>query len=182
MDDRQNTLSVDYVERLYTDYLNDPGSVSTEWQEYFQTTIGGNGAATSSGYQPSFRPASIFNPPAGGNGAADQTQLRVARVQERVDQLIRNFRVRGHRMAKLDPLSEPGDPPPELTLDYYGFGEDDLDRIFSAGTLSPGDMLPLGEIVRKLLERPPQVIGFADAPSSRGGWGATVVQLCRSMR
>jgi 2-oxoglutarate dehydrogenase E1 component len=58
--------------------------------------------------------------------------------------------VRGHRLARLNPLSEPGEPPPELTLDYYGFGTDDLDRIFSAGTLSPGDMLPLSEIVRKL--------------------------------
>jgi len=38
------------------------------------------------------------------------------------------------------------------------------------------------EIVRKLLEGHPQVIGFADAPSSRGGWGATVVQLRRSMQ
>ena len=48
------------------------------------------------------------------------------------------------------PWASPGESPPELTLEYYGFGEEDLDRIFSAGTLSPGDMLPLREILRKL--------------------------------
>jgi DNA-nicking Smr family endonuclease len=31
--------------------------------------------------------------------------------------------------------------------------------------------------VRALLARHPLVIGFADAPAERGGWGATVVRL-----
>jgi dsDNA-specific endonuclease/ATPase MutS2 len=33
------------------------------------------------------------------------------------------------------------------------------------------------EIVRSLLERHPNVVGFGDAPPGRGGWGATVVRL-----
>lgn len=34
--------------------------------------------------------------------------------------------------------------------------------------------------VRRLLASHPDVVSFGDAPASRGGWGATVVQLRRS--
>jgi dsDNA-specific endonuclease/ATPase MutS2 len=33
------------------------------------------------------------------------------------------------------------------------------------------------ETVRKVLERTPFVVGFADAPAEAGGWGATIVTL-----
>ncbi len=33
------------------------------------------------------------------------------------------------------------------------------------------------EIVRSFLAKHPGVVSFADAPSERGGWGATVVRL-----
>ena len=33
------------------------------------------------------------------------------------------------------------------------------------------------EIIRSLLDKHPAVLGFADAPPQRGGWGATVVRL-----
>ena len=36
------------------------------------------------------------------------------------------------------------------------------------------------EIVRKVLERDPRVLQFADATSERGGWGATVAVLAGS--
>jgi dsDNA-specific endonuclease/ATPase MutS2 len=34
-------------------------------------------------------------------------------------------------------------------------------------------------IIRRLLAEAPGVAGFADAPPTRGGWGATVVRLRR---
>ena len=37
------------------------------------------------------------------------------------------------------------------------------------------------EAVRALLARHPKVVGFADAPPERGGWGATLVVLKREI-
>ena len=126
-----NTLSLSYADRLWQSWQDDPTSVPAAWQEWFAA-------------QDSTGPAAAHYAPSGD--PAD----RALADQNKVDQLIRNFRVRGHRTARLNPLGEPGPTPPELTLEYYGFGETDLDRIFSAGTLSPGDMLPLREILRRL--------------------------------
>jgi 2-oxoglutarate dehydrogenase E1 component len=51
--------------------------------------------------------------------------------------LIRNYRVRGHLQASLDPLGIEQPPSnPELTPEFYGFSEADLDRpIFLDGVL-----------------------------------------------
>ena len=52
-----------------------------------------------------------------------KTSLR----QERVDQLVRAYRERGHVLARLDPLGFLAtDEHPELTLAYYGLEEADL--------------------------------------------------------
>lgn len=126
-----NTLSLSYADRLWQSWQEDPASVPPAWQDWFAAQEGT--APSAPGYQTS-----------------GDTADRALADQNKVDQLVRNFRVRGHRIARLDPLREPPAPPPELTLAYYGFSDTDLDRIFAAGTLSPGDMLPLREILRRL--------------------------------
>lgn len=126
-----NMLSLSYAERLWRSWREDASSVPPAWREWFEAQ--GGTAPTAPGYHASGH--------AGERDLADQNK---------VDQLVRNYRVRGHRLARLNPLADPPPPPPELTLEYYGFGDGDLDRVFSAGTLSPGDMLPLREILRRL--------------------------------
>ncbi len=68
-----------------------------------------------------------------GTLARKLLQVLAARIrttssrQERVDQLIRAYRERGHVLAKLDPLGfRVADEHPELTLAYYGLEEADL--------------------------------------------------------
>ena len=94
-----NCQNVAYVERLLELFQRDPAQVPTEWQDYFRQVdgSGGNGQVR---FAPSFRPASLFNPP---TLASDGPHLRGAEWHERVSQLVRAYRVRGHLAARLDP-------------------------------------------------------------------------------
>jgi 2-oxoglutarate dehydrogenase E1 component len=87
-----------------------------------------------------------------GHRAAAQAGLPsrdVAEKQDRVDQLIRAYRVRGHLLAQLDPLGLPRPPQPELETSYYGLGEADLDRRFSSRTIFGTE----SQTLRQMLER-----------------------------
>ncbi|MCO4763594.1 MAG: 2-oxoglutarate dehydrogenase E1 component [Myxococcales bacterium] len=70
--------------------------------------------------------------------------------QERVDHLIRAYRVRGHRIAELDPLGRGRDHHPELELAFHGLREDDLDLPFSSRTLHDAKTLTLRRIIQRL--------------------------------
>ncbi|MEW6284446.1 MAG: thiamine pyrophosphate-dependent enzyme, partial [Candidatus Eremiobacterota bacterium] len=70
--------------------------------------------------------------------------------QEMVDQLIRAFRVRGHRIARLDPLGSEPPPFPELQLEHYGLTEADLDTRFSCRALCMEGLQPLRDILSRL--------------------------------
>ena len=146
-----NSLSLGFIEALYSDYLTNPASVSSDWRRYFQQlTNGSRGTAPRSG--PSFRPSSLFNPPSKPalNGPAATRDLEMALLQDRVDQLIRSFRVRGHMVANIDPLGIPRPPQSELEADYYGFTEADMDRPFSTDTMHGPDVLTLRGILARL--------------------------------
>src|SRR5215467_10780262 len=145
-----SSVSLEFVEALYQDYLRDPQSVPPDWRRYFESLSEGNGFSKSGSITPSFKQWSIFNPPGtSGNGAATE-EANSAILQERVDQLIRNYRVRGHMAAQLDPLGIPRATPPELDLDFYGFTEADLERRFSCESMCGGKTLALREIVEQL--------------------------------
>ena len=68
----------------------------------------------------------------------------------RVVLLIDAYRSRGHRIARSDPLG--GNPTyfPELEPAHYGFGDDDLPRIFHAGGLPGGPTQTLADILENL--------------------------------
>jgi 2-oxoglutarate dehydrogenase E1 component len=145
-------LSLGFVEALYAEYLEDPASVSADWRRYFQELNGGKRNVIAHRAGPSFRPSSLFNPPSknGGNGAADLRELQVAVLQDRVDQLVRAYRVRGHMIAKIDPLGMGRPHQPELDPEYYGFSETDMDRSFSTDTIRGPDVLSLRRILERL--------------------------------
>jgi 2-oxoglutarate dehydrogenase E1 component len=70
--------------------------------------------------------------------------------QERVDILIRAYRVRGHTNAHLDPLGRFQQPHPELELPFHGLSDDDLDRVFSTRTLHDNRAMKLRHILERL--------------------------------
>src|SRR5690606_12429153 len=109
--------------------------------------------AVAHGHRRQGETAALVEPDAPGrqNGPyAPARSLEVAQLQDRVDQLIRAYRVRGHMIAKIDPLEQPRPKQPELDPEYYGFTEADMDRTFSTRTILGPDSLPLREIIERL--------------------------------
>ncbi len=138
--------SLAFVEALYLDYLNDPSSVDEPWRRYFDDLPGRNGKPEPRREGPSFRTRSIFNP--AGSGGSDQSADEAAALQERVDRLIRVYRVRGHRIARIDPLDRTIPYMPELEPSSFGLTEADMDKTIRASSIDyPGLNTP-----RKVLE------------------------------
>ena len=74
----------------------------------------------------------------------------MAAMQDRVDQLVRAFRVRGHMIAKVDPLGLPRPHYEELDPEYYGLSASDLTRVFSSRTIHGTQSLTLSAILDRL--------------------------------
>ncbi|HTM46640.1 MAG TPA: 2-oxoglutarate dehydrogenase E1 component [Polyangiaceae bacterium] len=82
--------------------------------------------------------------------AADAVDMLTAVRQDRVDQLIRAFRVRGHMIAKVDPLGLQRRSHPELEPEYYGLSDAELDQRFSSRTISGSEVMTLRQILELL--------------------------------
>jgi 2-oxoglutarate dehydrogenase E1 component len=164
------SLSAEYVEGLFAEYLENPDRLDPAWRRYFQKLLeeenghaaanhllGGAPTSASSRIKPSFPRRSIFH---GAGGPAPRVQpapetfftpeaLDAARLQERADMLIRAFRVRGHLAAKIDPLGLQRPEPRELDPAFYGFTEKDLDHPFSTRAFGG----PMMQTLRGIIER-----------------------------
>lgn len=145
-----DSLSLPFVERIYRDYVQDPASVASDWRVYFERASNGQGTDPLWPKEPPrfdrSRPSPV--PERDGNGKTRDLHLSV--LQERVGQLIRNYRVRGHIMADLDPLGQPHPHPPELDPAYYGFREADYERPFAIATADGEEILTFREILERL--------------------------------
>ncbi len=153
-----NSYSLDYIDDLYVQYIQDPNSVSEGWRKYFEefslasqsllSAQAGNGttyAASGSGSV-----ALAGDEPTEHARSLRDEALWLAEMQDRVDNLVREYRVRGHLMAKLDPLKRPRAAKPELAPETYGLSEADLTRPFSCENLQYVNGRTLGDILTKL--------------------------------
>ncbi|MHC4442761.1 MAG: 2-oxoglutarate dehydrogenase E1 component [Planctomycetota bacterium] len=160
MDQQKNvpdSLNLSFLESLYADYCQDPQSIPLDWRRYFRSSgdlFRLDGPASKPKFGPSFKPASVFNP--AGKPRIDVSCERrcercdIAVLQERVGQLVRAYRVRGHMIAQIDPLGLPRPEQPELDPAYYGFQERDWDRPFSSKSIAGADVCTLREIINQL--------------------------------
>ncbi|RMG47668.1 MAG: 2-oxoglutarate dehydrogenase E1 component [Acidobacteria bacterium] len=143
-----NVLSLAFVEELYARYLRDPSSVPAPWRAYFDRRGPGepDGAFEERPQiGPSLSPGTLFA------AAEPRTAPKTAiELQDRVDQLIRAYRNRGHMVARIDPLGRPREPQPELDPAHYGFTEEHMDLRFSVDTIHGARMMTLREIVRRM--------------------------------
>jgi 2-oxoglutarate dehydrogenase E1 component len=153
-----NTLSLAFLEALYADYLKDPASVPPDYRDYFAHIDHDPRFSRTPRIGPSFRPSSVFNPETRVNGHATLARppsvtngvSEAAVRQDRVDALVRAYRVRGHMIAKIDPLGLPRPNQPELDPEFYELYADDLERKFSSRTIFGAEALTLREILRRL--------------------------------
>ncbi|MFN9368825.1 MAG: 2-oxoglutarate dehydrogenase E1 subunit family protein, partial [Planctomycetia bacterium] len=84
------------------------------------------------------------------SAAEVRAEERVAFLQDRVDQLVRAYRVRGHLMAEIDPLGRPRPGLPELDPRFYHLTEEDMDRSFSTDTIEGPQSMSLRQIIQRL--------------------------------
>jgi 2-oxoglutarate dehydrogenase E1 component len=140
-----NPANLSFLEQLYAQYAADPQAVPAQWREYFRT-LEPDRRAGPVRLRPSFRFFSIFNPPTDGVARP----VPAFELQDRVDELVRAYRVRGHRLAALDPLGRPRPVPRSLEPAFYELTEADLDRPFSSRTIHGATVRTLREILNLL--------------------------------
>ena len=144
-EDQLDGESLAFVEELYAQYLRDPELVDDDWRTFFAELPLEVGLHPDQLQGPQKSAAPLFR----AGGQSDHSSLAVS--QDKVDQLIRAYRVRGHRTAQLDPLGLQSESHPELDVSHYGLTQNDLESEFSTRTLTgAGESLKLSEIIERL--------------------------------
>ncbi len=118
-------IDAEYLDELYRRWQADPSSVGASWDWFFL------------GFDLAACPRSCV--------AVDS-----ARDQSQVASLIYAYRDEGHRIARTNPLEEPPEDYPRLSLEQFGFDTEDLDRVFDTGHLGGPSRATLGEILEIL--------------------------------
>jgi 2-oxoglutarate dehydrogenase E1 component len=132
-----------YISEAYEAYRRDPASVDESWRQFFRFAESLSGTL----------------PPAAGeapvSGPVDPDLLRKVAAAAKLVDAIRNF---GHLAVPLDPLGTPPGGTPELTPEFHGLSEQDLQRI-PADALG-GEHGTAADVVARLRELYSSRIGF----------------------
>ena len=155
-----------FIAEMNRAWRADPKSVDQNWNAYFEAfgdlAYGGDEAESgpSWGRAPS-RVIGAVDPDASIKAVAEghvsgrtmnATDMRAATLDSlRAVMLIRAYRIRGHLIADLDPLSLEDKPlHPELDPKSYGFGDDDWDRPIFIDHVLGLETATLSEIIDRL--------------------------------
>jgi len=150
-----------YVETLYEQFLQDPGSVSVAWRDYFTALQAGSREVPRGPIEAELlahaNARRIAAPLVGNAGLSHEA----ADKQAAVIRLIGGFRGRGHLHAKLDPLGLSALPDvPDLTLEFHGLSQADMGTVFSTTSLAGPDRRPLSDIMQMLEQVYCSTVGF----------------------
>lgn len=139
--------SMDYVDGLYNDYLENPNAVPQDWREIFDAL-----STQSAGRQEiSHRTVIQHFLKRGYEKTAVTTGCSADNKQYQVSELIDGYRTQGHFAAHIDPLGMAKQSPiPNLELSTHQLQASDMSQSFYAGPYFSTECLPLSEIVTAL--------------------------------
>jgi 2-oxoglutarate dehydrogenase E1 component len=133
-----------YIETWYETWLEDPDGVPEQWRKYFESLPAAEMPETGHiEVGERFRQLPLNNSgyPAAGVEFTDHKQARVSR-------LVNSYRIRGHEIAKLNPLGEAHHAPvADLELDFHDLNQSDLEREFDTGSLAAPTRMKLKDIL-----------------------------------
>ncbi|WP_439113463.1 2-oxoglutarate dehydrogenase E1 component [Hydrogenophaga sp.] len=148
-----------YVEEMYENYLENPGSVSETWRSYFDAlqhvpAVDGSDARDVP-HQPVIN-AFAERAKQGGTKVviAAGADSDLGRKRVAVQQLIAAYRNVGARWADLDPLKRTErDHIPELDPAFYGFTDADFETVFNtSNTFFGKEVMSLRDLLNALRE------------------------------
>lgn len=146
------TNNGNYIDEMYAQWKQDPSSVHVSWNAYFKNMESGSVSPSQAFKAP---PTIVPSPMDGAAGFIPGGEPLGEDVVThlKVQLLVRAYQVRGHQKAKIDPLGisfgESDKIPAELTLDYYGFKPEDLEKTI---TLGPGILPRFAENGKKSMK------------------------------
>ncbi len=151
-----STENAPYLAELYDCYLADPHSIDSGWARFFAELPDDDPDSPLLAH--AFDPGETahFQASAMGRGApllADPAVRQATLDSIRALMIIRAYRVRGHLLARVDPLGLEGEKyHPELDPNTWGFTEADLDRPIFINQVLGLETATLREIL-KILEQ-----------------------------
>ena len=129
------------IEELYTQYLENPSSLTSDWRNFFQGLGDEEKNIIDNSNGPSWsRKKTIkikidkstkinLEKEYSSSDLKDISVTQAAKDSVRAIMLIRAYRIRGHLIANLDPLDiQQRDEHPELKPETYGFNQKDHKR------------------------------------------------------
>jgi 2-oxoglutarate dehydrogenase E1 component len=138
----------EFINEFYSDYISDPNSLPESWRKFFDGLSDDEKLIYDNLRGPSWSPEKNIRKPLKKPQEKriveeEKTNLNSQSVKQaskdsvRAIMLIRAYRIRGHLIANLDPLSiQKKEEHPELRPESYGFTKDDYNRkIFLDGVL-----------------------------------------------
>ncbi|XP_015248814.1 PREDICTED: 2-oxoglutarate dehydrogenase, mitochondrial-like [Cyprinodon variegatus] len=156
-----NGTSSNYVEEMYYAWLENPKNVHKSWDVFFRNANAGVPPGAAYQRPPATIPSSDGMTVVQGLVGAQPNVEKLVKDHLAVQSLIRAYQVRGHHIAKLDPLGiscvDFDDAPCTVgfqNVGLYGLTENDLDKVFRLPTTTyiggSESSLSLREIIRRL--------------------------------
>ncbi|MCL4118323.1 UNVERIFIED_CONTAM: hypothetical protein GTU68_008580 [Idotea baltica] len=147
-----------YVEQLYEIYLHSPNDVPKEWRAYFQTLPSNDNSSSvdvpHSVIQEQFVLQAKNRPKTQYLSNSSVVSSDHEKKQIEILRLIQAYRMRGHKIANLDPLGLwQRQIPEDLLIAHYNLTDADLDTVFRTGDLKIGKEKATLKEIKQILEQ-----------------------------